>query len=87
MGAFPIQSSTACANEWIESGENGLIVPPEDPQLIASAIRKALSDDKLVDRASRINTKIAAERLDRNIIRPHVVNMYKNIYKDIESKK
>ena len=31
MGAFPIQSCTACADEWIVEGETGLIVPPEDP--------------------------------------------------------
>ena len=31
MGSFPIQSDTACADEWIEDGVSGLIVPPEDP--------------------------------------------------------
>jgi len=42
MGAFPIQSCTACADEWIEDGKSGFIVPPEDPHVIAEAIRRAL---------------------------------------------
>ena len=29
MGSFPIQSGTACANEWITEGKSGFIVPPE----------------------------------------------------------
>ena len=42
MGAFPIQSCTACADEWFEDGKSGIIVQPEDPDEIAIAIRRAL---------------------------------------------
>ena len=31
MGSFPIQSNTSCADEWIENGKSGILVPPEDP--------------------------------------------------------
>ncbi|MHB8778310.1 MAG: glycosyltransferase family 4 protein [Anaerolineales bacterium] len=80
MGAFPIQSCTACADEWIKDGESGFIVPPEDPAVIASAIRRALNDDALVNRAAEINAKTARERLDYSIIQPQVVKMYRDIY-------
>ena len=76
MGAFPIQSNTACANEWIEDGATGLIVPPEDPTAIAAAIRKALSDDALVDRAAERNAQLARERLDRALLKPSIVALY-----------
>ena len=76
MGAFPIQSNTACADEWIEDGATGLIVPPEDPAAIAAAIRKALSDDALVDRAAERNAQLARERLDRALLKPSIVALY-----------
>ena len=56
MGSFPIQSWTACADEWIEDGVNGLLVPPEDPDVVEQAIRRALTDDNLVNTAAE--TKI-----------------------------
>jgi len=84
MGAFPIQSCTACADEWIVDREMGLIVPPEDPEPVAAAIRRALSDDVLVDRASELNAELAQERLDQRVIRPKVIAMYEGVA--IESK-
>ena len=44
MGALPIQSCTACADEWIVDGRSGLIVPPEDVDVIENALRRALTD-------------------------------------------
>jgi hypothetical protein len=79
MGAFPIQSCTSCANEWIIDGEMGFIVPPEDPELISAAIRRALSDDALVDRAAELNFRLAKERLDEKVVRPQVIAMYEKI--------
>jgi len=77
MGAFPIQSWTACADEWIEDGRTGFLVHPDDPERVEAAIRKALSDDGLVDRAAVENLRVAAERLDRKRIRPMAVGMYR----------
>ena len=79
MGAFPIQSCTACADEWIVDGESGFIVPPEDPEPIAAAIRRAVADDILVDNAAEINSRVARERLDQKIIKPQVIAMYEKI--------
>ena len=79
MGAFPIQSCTACAEEWIVDGESGLIVPPEDPEPVAAAIRRAVCDDAMVDHAAELNAKVACERLDQERIRPQVIAMYEEI--------
>ena len=83
MGAYPIQSNTACADEWIEDKVGGIIVPPEDPHVIAQAIRTALKDDKLVDRAAQINACTAQERLDYSKIQPQVVDMYHKIFESL----
>lgn len=80
MGTFPIQSETACADEWISDGISGFIVPAEDPETTAAAIRRALVDDDLVDQASVINEKIAWKRLDQSVVKPQVIRMYEEIY-------
>jgi len=79
MGAFPIQSCTSCADEWILDGEMGMIVPPEDPEPVAEAIRRALSDDLLVDRASKLNSALVRKRLDQRVIRPQVISIYERV--------
>jgi hypothetical protein len=84
MGSFPIQSCTAAAEEWIVDGKTGFIVPPEDPEIVAAAIRKAASDDTLVDEADRENAKVVEERLDEPVIRSQVIEMYEKIYSQHE---
>ncbi len=79
MGSFPIQSSTSCADEWIEDGRTGVLVPPEDPEVIEKAIRRALTDDDLVNSASAANYALAAKRLDRNVIRHKMIDFYTKI--------
>jgi len=87
MGAFPIQSCTSCADEWVVDGETGLIVPPEDPEAIAVAIRRAVSDDELVKKAAELNAKVAQERLDQALIRPQVIAMYEKVATDSRAKR
>jgi hypothetical protein len=79
MGAFPVQSGTACAEEWIEDGKTGLLVPPDDPEAVERAIRRALTDDDLVNRAAEINEQTATERLDRRRIAPKVAGIYHTV--------
>jgi len=81
MGSFPIQSHTSCADEWIVDGESGLLVPPNDPDVVEVAIRKALADDGLVDRASEANWKTLRSRLDRSQLKADVVRMYNDVAK------
>ncbi|MGE5664254.1 MAG: glycosyltransferase, partial [Deltaproteobacteria bacterium] len=79
MGSFPVQSWTACADEWIDDGRTGLLVPPEDPEVVEKALRRALSDDALVDRAAEENARLAAERLDRAVLKPLAVSIYTTV--------
>lgn len=79
MGSFPVQSWTACADEWIEDGATGLLVPPEEPEAVERAIRRALADDGLVDRAAEENGRVAAERLDRSVLKPLAAGLYTTV--------
>lgn len=77
MGSFPIQSDTACADEWVEHGRSALLVNADDSDDVAEKIKKALEDDALVDEAARINAVTASERLDSSIIAESVLSAYK----------
>ena len=79
MGSFPIQSCTACADEWIDSGVNGLIVPPEDPELVEAAIRHAMTDNGMVDAAGSRNWSIARDRLEAAKLNAEAVAAYRLI--------
>ncbi len=74
-GAFPIQTDTSCANEWILNGETGFIVKPEVDSVM-DALRIAISDDILVDNAMFKNSVQASERLDETVIYSRLSNLY-----------
>jgi len=79
MGAFPIQSVTAAADEWIDNGVSGLLVPPEDATAVAAALERALTDDGLVERAAAINARIASERLDNHHLKELTIRCYQTV--------
>jgi len=77
MGSFPIQSWTACADEWIRDNETGLLVPPEDAAAVEKALRRALTDDTLVNAAAEKNADCVKDRLDRSSLKESVIEMYR----------
>lgn len=82
MGSFPIQTWTSCADEWIEDGKTGLLVPPDDLTAIETAIRRALSDDELVNKAAERNYQVSAERLDHLAVKRKAVELYTTVARD-----
>ena len=82
-----MQSNTSCLCELVKDGETALMVPAEDPVEVATAIRRALSDDALVDRAAELNLRLAAERLDYSVIQPQVGEIYQRIAKEIAAQR
>ena len=79
MGSFPVQSWTSCANEWVVDGETGILVPPEDPEDVAAALRRALTDDELVDSAARKNWDVAVARLDAGSLARAARSIYEQV--------
>ena len=45
-------------------------------------MRRALSDDVLVDSAAAINGSIVAEHLDREVVRARYVDIYRRVVAD-----
>ena len=82
MGSFPIQSWTSCADEWIQDGKTGILVPPEDPETVEQAIRYALTNDELVNQAAELNYRVAAERLDQAVLKSKVIEIYNTVAKN-----
>jgi hypothetical protein len=81
MRAFPIQSSTPYASEWIEDGKGGLLVPSGDPHIIAEALHRAIKDDNFVDQAVTLNDATARQRLDYAQVKRQTVEMYESVLK------
>jgi len=81
MGSFPIQSWTSCADEWIEDGKTGILVPPNDPEIVEASIRRALTDDNLVNLAAEENHHTCRERLDYDLLKSKAVDFYTTVAK------
>ena len=75
-GAFPVQTNTSCAGEWLKDGFSVLLVPPNDVGALSTAILRALTDDQLVDNASEVNQNIARIRMDLLIIKAKLLELY-----------
>jgi len=86
MGALPIQSDTISTQEWIRDGENGLLVAPEDPDDVERALRRALADDELVDRAERLNERLTDERVAYPVVAPRAVEAYRRVLREAGEK-
>jgi glycosyltransferase involved in cell wall biosynthesis len=63
-GAFPLQTNTSCASEWITSGLSGFSIDAGDPASLRDDLSRVLRDDALVDAAAGINATTARARLD-----------------------
>ncbi|MEX1072012.1 MAG: glycosyltransferase family 4 protein [Anaerolineales bacterium] len=63
-GVFPVLGDLDSIREWITDGENGFLVNPSDPDALASAILRALTDGKLRKSAADMNTRLISERAD-----------------------
>jgi glycosyltransferase involved in cell wall biosynthesis len=81
VGSFPIQSNTACVNEWVKDGSTAFVVHPEDPQEIEIAIRCALTNNELVDSASEYNINLIKEKCSYEGLKSLTLNSYYKILK------
>ena len=50
LGKFVISADIGGIAEWVRDEMNGLLVPPEDPEALARAIQRCVSDARLVTR-------------------------------------
>ena len=80
MGAFPIQTCTSCANEWVENGTSGFIPEYDDISGISAMIKRVLTDDELVDSAAKINWETICEKADYKTVSTVAQSFYRTAY-------
>jgi glycosyltransferase involved in cell wall biosynthesis len=70
-GVFPIQSKNSAASDFLVHGLSGGVVDPWDISGISTLLKLALTDDLLVDQASKLNQEVLLRKYnwDEGIIR------------------
>ena len=69
MGAFPIQTSTSCADEWVINGKTGILIHSITSENIAEAIGFAISNDSIVDAAQEANREVISKMANPLLLR------------------
>jgi glycosyltransferase involved in cell wall biosynthesis len=78
LGSVPLHSDLDSVREWVTDGENGLLFPPHDAKTLAGQIRRAMTDDAFIERASALNLDVASQRMDRTRIGLHLRDLIEN---------
>ncbi|MGD8458532.1 MAG: glycosyltransferase family 4 protein [Anaerolineales bacterium] len=78
-GTLPIFSPLDSIKEWIQDGENGLLVHALYPDKIANAIQRGLTDNELFYRAKEKNWEIVKKKANRSQIREQVLTYYQGL--------
>jgi glycosyltransferase involved in cell wall biosynthesis len=55
MGAFPIQTSTACVDEWFQDGVSGRAVGSLNPELLVAYVVNALNSKTSINLSGEVN--------------------------------
>jgi glycosyltransferase involved in cell wall biosynthesis len=80
-GAYPIQSNTSCAIEWLNLGFIGSVVS-NDAIVYKNSLIQALLSNELVDSAQKINLELANKHLDQKLISSIAKEFYNLEYLD-----
>jgi hypothetical protein len=75
-GCFPVAGDIESLREWIESGVNGLLVDPGNPEELADATLQALESTDMQRRAAERNLAIIKNRADREATLPEIDRFY-----------
>jgi glycosyltransferase involved in cell wall biosynthesis len=76
LGTFPIQTSTSCADEWIEDGTSGILIRDTNPESVSAALLVALKNDALVDGALAINQAKIRSKADPSVLKASARTFY-----------
>lgn len=78
-GAFPIQTDSAITEGWVVDNKTAILVPPDDVTALVEAIKKALSDDVLIDEAAIINWETIRVKANINRQRSDIEKIYNTV--------
>lgn len=74
-GCYPIQTDTSCANEWVKKGAIASIIPVDEDTILREIERIILEED-YVDRAARINHRVAQDFLSKSVVKEQAIKFY-----------
>jgi glycosyltransferase involved in cell wall biosynthesis len=76
LGAYPIQTNTSCANEWINLGFNGSIVNPDVSEILNAL--NTNNDDNDLNQKRIHNLTTAKKYLSYALIKTQALQFYEN---------
>ena len=74
-GAYPIQTNTSCAGEWLTKGAVGSLIPVNELEL-TKALKQALESDAMVNQAQTANRSVSKNYLSKNVISNAALTFY-----------
>jgi glycosyltransferase involved in cell wall biosynthesis len=78
-GAFPVVSPLGTITPVVEDGQHVLFARNLYPQEIATALERAMTDDRLVDQAARKNLELVKKIANRDLVRSRVLAFYQDL--------
>ena len=81
-GCFPIAGDLESLREWIDPGENGLLVEAGNPQALADAILKAMHDAAWRSRAAVHNHQLVSQRAEYGRVMGLAEDFYRKLIKN-----
>ena len=79
-GAFPIQTDTSCASEWLVNGETGILIASEtlSSDKISEAILNAIGDEARLESARLKNHALITEKISNQRLSDTVLDYYQD---------
>jgi len=81
LGLACIATNVNAIPEAIADGENGILVPPNDPGTLSAAMVDLLNDREKQKRLGAAASRIAYERFDERITADRTLKLYDAVWK------
>jgi glycosyltransferase involved in cell wall biosynthesis len=80
-GAVPVVSDVPSLREWIQNGENGMIVPTGNPDKLAQALIRLLNDEPTRYTMAQRNLELVRAKADRKLCTRQMSSHYERLAK------
>ena len=79
LGCFPIAGDIESVREWITPGVNGILIDPDSPEQLASAILCAMENGPLRANAAEINRRLILTRAEKSVVSASLAAFYRQL--------
>ncbi|MCK5527270.1 MAG: glycosyltransferase, partial [Candidatus Latescibacteria bacterium] len=78
-GCFPVVTDIPANRAWIQDGENGFLVPTDDPKFLADRISSAINSKALMEGARKKNSEQVKQRAAWEEIMRNIEKKYRSL--------